>query len=113
MFLPLVANQDNCSSVASFLRSAASASGLPRDLDHVTIPDFPDVSCFAPAGGQGCDGGSGPAPSACVLLLFLWFLPFCRTSERILLVSEVNLRVDCEHAKVLFLSVFLISDVLA
>ncbi|XP_039883398.1 myb-like protein X isoform X6 [Simochromis diagramma] len=32
---------DNCSSVASFLRS--SSSGLPRDLDDVTIPDFPDV----------------------------------------------------------------------
>ncbi|XP_026001246.1 myb-like protein X isoform X9 [Astatotilapia calliptera] len=31
----------NCSSVASFLRS--SSSGLPRDLDDVTIPDFPDV----------------------------------------------------------------------
>lgn len=36
--------QDNCGSVASFLRSAASSSGLPRDLDDVTIPDFPDVS---------------------------------------------------------------------
>ncbi|XP_075886642.1 uncharacterized protein lrrfip1a isoform X4 [Nelusetta ayraudi] len=34
---------DNCGSVASFLRSAASSSGLPRDLDDVTIPDFPDV----------------------------------------------------------------------
>uniref|UniRef100_A0A3B5BH01 Leucine rich repeat (in FLII) interacting protein 1a n=1 Tax=Stegastes partitus TaxID=144197 RepID=A0A3B5BH01_9TELE len=34
---------DNCSSVASFLRSAASGSGLPRDLDDVTIPDFSDV----------------------------------------------------------------------
>nr|XP_019955237.1 PREDICTED: leucine-rich repeat flightless-interacting protein 1-like isoform X6 [Paralichthys olivaceus] len=34
---------DNCSSVASFLRSAASSSGLPRDLDDVTIPDFADV----------------------------------------------------------------------
>ncbi|XP_030613392.1 leucine-rich repeat flightless-interacting protein 2 isoform X8 [Archocentrus centrarchus] len=34
---------DNCSSVASILRSAASSSGLPRDLDDVTIPDFPDV----------------------------------------------------------------------
>nr|XP_046259711.1 leucine-rich repeat flightless-interacting protein 1 isoform X3 [Scatophagus argus] len=34
---------DNCSSVASFLRSAASSSGLPRDLDDVTIPDFSDV----------------------------------------------------------------------
>ncbi|XP_044073033.1 uncharacterized protein lrrfip1a isoform X34 [Siniperca chuatsi] len=46
---------DNCSSVASFLRSAASSSGLPRDLDDVTIPDFPDVSRFAPAGGRACD----------------------------------------------------------
>lgn len=36
--------QDNCGSVASYLRSAASSSGLPRDLDDVTIPDFPDVS---------------------------------------------------------------------
>ncbi|XP_039456416.1 leucine-rich repeat flightless-interacting protein 2 isoform X12 [Oreochromis aureus] len=44
---------DNCSSVASFLRS--SSSGLPRDLDDVTIPDFPDVSRFAPAGARGCD----------------------------------------------------------
>ncbi|XP_032385411.1 leucine-rich repeat flightless-interacting protein 2 isoform X21 [Etheostoma spectabile] len=34
---------DNSSSVASFLRSAASSSGLPRDLDDVTIPDFSDV----------------------------------------------------------------------
>ncbi|XP_056883010.1 leucine-rich repeat flightless-interacting protein 2 isoform X15 [Takifugu flavidus] len=32
---------DNCGSVASFLRSAASS--LPRDLDDVTIPDFSDV----------------------------------------------------------------------
>lgn len=39
-------SQDNCGSVASFLRSAASSSGLPRDLDDVTIPDFPDVSGF-------------------------------------------------------------------
>ncbi|XP_028846438.1 leucine-rich repeat flightless-interacting protein 2 isoform X26 [Denticeps clupeoides] len=31
---------DDCSSVASFLRSAASSSGLLRDLDHVTIPDL-------------------------------------------------------------------------
>ncbi|XP_053732429.1 leucine-rich repeat flightless-interacting protein 2 isoform X24 [Synchiropus splendidus] len=30
---------DNCGSVASYLRSAASS----RDLDDVTIPDFPDV----------------------------------------------------------------------
>ncbi|XP_013121679.1 leucine-rich repeat flightless-interacting protein 2 isoform X18 [Oreochromis niloticus] len=44
---------DNCSSVASFLRS--SSSGLPRDLDDVTIPDFPDVSRFAPAAARGCD----------------------------------------------------------
>ncbi|XP_068185548.1 neurofilament medium polypeptide isoform X5 [Antennarius striatus] len=34
---------DNCSSVASFLRSAAGGAGLPRDLDDVTIPDFSDV----------------------------------------------------------------------
>ncbi|XP_029314593.1 leucine-rich repeat flightless-interacting protein 2 isoform X14 [Cottoperca gobio] len=34
---------DNCGSVGSFLRSAASRSGLHRDLDDVTIPDFPDV----------------------------------------------------------------------
>ncbi|XP_031145620.2 zinc finger CCCH domain-containing protein 13 isoform X18 [Sander lucioperca] len=34
---------DNCSSVASFLRSAANSSGLHRDLDDVTIPDFSDV----------------------------------------------------------------------
>ncbi|CAK6973912.1 leucine-rich repeat flightless-interacting protein 2 isoform X15 [Scomber scombrus] len=35
---------DNCSSsVASFLRSAASSSSLHRDLDDVTIPDFSDV----------------------------------------------------------------------
>ncbi|XP_023264996.1 leucine-rich repeat flightless-interacting protein 2-like isoform X3 [Seriola lalandi dorsalis] len=46
---------DNCGSVASFLRSAASSSGLPRDLDDVTIPDFSDVSRFAPAGGRGCE----------------------------------------------------------
>lgn len=76
-FSPWWPKQDTCGSVASFLRSAASGSGLPRDLDDVTIPDFSDVSCFALAGGQGCDVGSVPAPSACVLLLFLWFLPFC------------------------------------
>ncbi|XP_040913894.1 titin isoform X6 [Toxotes jaculatrix] len=46
---------DNCGSVASFLRSAASSSGLPRDLDDVTIPDFSDVSRFAPAGARSCD----------------------------------------------------------
>ncbi|KAM4730902.1 uncharacterized protein lrrfip1a isoform 15-T15 [Anableps anableps] len=34
---------DNCGSVASFLRSAASSSALSRDLDDVTIPDFPEV----------------------------------------------------------------------
>ncbi|XP_034740794.1 centrosomal protein of 290 kDa isoform X4 [Etheostoma cragini] len=34
---------DNSSSVASFSRSAASSSGLHRDLDEVTIPDFSDV----------------------------------------------------------------------
>ncbi|XP_034431065.1 leucine-rich repeat flightless-interacting protein 2 isoform X3 [Hippoglossus hippoglossus] len=34
---------DNCSSVASYLRSAAGGSGLHRDLDDVTIPDFSDV----------------------------------------------------------------------
>ncbi|XP_065818341.1 myb-like protein X isoform X5 [Labrus bergylta] len=44
---------DNCGSVASFLRSAASSSGLPRDLDDVTIPDFSDVSRFAPEGRRG------------------------------------------------------------
>ncbi|XP_029314583.1 leucine-rich repeat flightless-interacting protein 1 isoform X4 [Cottoperca gobio] len=46
---------DNCGSVGSFLRSAASRSGLHRDLDDVTIPDFPDVSRFAHAGGRRCD----------------------------------------------------------
>ncbi|XP_069011050.1 leucine-rich repeat flightless-interacting protein 2 isoform X12 [Embiotoca jacksoni] len=46
---------DNCGSVASYLRSTAGSSGLPRDLDDVTIPDFPDVSRFAPAGGRGRD----------------------------------------------------------
>ncbi|XP_041857317.1 leucine-rich repeat flightless-interacting protein 1 isoform X3 [Melanotaenia boesemani] len=35
--------RDNCSSVASFLRSTAGASGLPRDLEDITIPDFSDV----------------------------------------------------------------------
>ncbi|XP_034041988.1 intracellular protein transport protein USO1 [Thalassophryne amazonica] len=33
----------NCGSVASFLRSAASNSGLPRDVDDVVIPDFSNV----------------------------------------------------------------------
>ncbi|XP_029981123.1 uncharacterized protein LOC115412647 isoform X2 [Sphaeramia orbicularis] len=47
---------DNCSSVASFLRSAASSSGLPRDLDDVTIPDFSDVSWTEAAAGD-----AGPA----------------------------------------------------
>ncbi|CAF88392.1 unnamed protein product [Tetraodon nigroviridis] len=98
-----MAKQDNCGSVASFLRSAASGSGLPRDLDDVTIPDFSDVSCSALAGGQGCHVGSAPASTACVLLLFLWFLPF-------LCVSDVH---SCERAKVLFFEhVFLMSAVL-
>uniref|UniRef100_A0A8C7DFQ9 Leucine-rich repeat flightless-interacting protein 2 n=1 Tax=Oncorhynchus kisutch TaxID=8019 RepID=A0A8C7DFQ9_ONCKI len=34
---------DDCNSVASFLRSAATSSGLPRDLDHMTIPNLSDV----------------------------------------------------------------------
>lgn len=54
-FAPWWLMQDNCGSVASFLRSAASSSGLPRDLDDVTIPDFSDVSRFAPTGSRGCD----------------------------------------------------------
>ncbi|XP_067371288.1 putative leucine-rich repeat-containing protein DDB_G0290503 isoform X7 [Channa argus] len=33
---------DNCSSVASYLRSKTSSNVLPRDLDNVTIPDFTD-----------------------------------------------------------------------
>ncbi|XP_041929196.1 leucine-rich repeat flightless-interacting protein 2 isoform X19 [Alosa sapidissima] len=36
--------EDCGGSVASFLRSAANTSSLPRDLDHVTIPDLSDVS---------------------------------------------------------------------
>lgn len=64
--------QDNCGSVVSFLRSAASSSGLPQDLDDVTIPDFSDVSRFAHAGGRGCGVSSVPAR-----LLFLRLLPFC------------------------------------
>ncbi|KAM9365034.1 leucine-rich repeat flightless-interacting protein 2 isoform 5-T5 [Pholidichthys leucotaenia] len=44
---------DNCSSVASFLRSSSSI--LNRDLDHVTIPDISDASLFAPEGGRGYD----------------------------------------------------------
>ncbi|KAM6984947.1 leucine-rich repeat flightless-interacting protein 2 [Aplochiton taeniatus] len=34
---------DDCSSVASFLRSAANSRRIPRDLDDVTIPDLPDA----------------------------------------------------------------------
>ncbi|XP_055726960.1 leucine-rich repeat flightless-interacting protein 2-like isoform X7 [Salvelinus fontinalis] len=34
---------DDCNSVASFLRSAATNSGLPRDLDHMTIPNLSDL----------------------------------------------------------------------
>ncbi|XP_067371312.1 leucine-rich repeat flightless-interacting protein 2 isoform X29 [Channa argus] len=34
---------DNCSSVASYLRSKTSSNVLPRDLDNVTIPDFTDL----------------------------------------------------------------------
>ncbi|XP_024919387.1 leucine-rich repeat flightless-interacting protein 2 isoform X3 [Cynoglossus semilaevis] len=34
---------DNCSSVGSYLRRSASNSGLSRDFDDVTIPDFLDV----------------------------------------------------------------------
>lgn len=105
LFLPLVAKQDNCGSVASFLRSAASGSGLPRDLDDVTIPDFPDVSCFALAGGQGCDVGSAPAPSACIWLLFLWFLPFFALESWFHSCRCVGGSFACEHAKDLFPSV--------
>lgn len=66
--------QDNCGSVASFLRSAASSSGLPRDLDDVTIPDFSDVSGFVHAGGRGCGVSSLPAR---LLFLFVFgLLPF-------------------------------------
>lgn len=55
-------SQDNCGSVASFLRSAASSSGLPRDLDNVTIPDFSDVSgFFAHDQGRGHGVSSMPA----------------------------------------------------
>ncbi|XP_017562098.1 leucine-rich repeat flightless-interacting protein 1 isoform X3 [Pygocentrus nattereri] len=37
--------QDNCSnSVASFLRDTAVGTCLPKDLDHVTIPDLPNGS---------------------------------------------------------------------
>ncbi|MBN3321508.1 LRRF2 protein, partial [Atractosteus spatula] len=36
-------SQEDCSSVAGFLRSAASSSNVLRDLDDVTIPDLPDV----------------------------------------------------------------------
>ncbi|XP_033990044.1 A-kinase anchor protein 12 isoform X3 [Trematomus bernacchii] len=46
---------DHCGSVASYLRSAAGGSGLPRDLDDVTIPDLSDVRGFAPAGGRRRD----------------------------------------------------------
>ncbi|KAI4889644.1 hypothetical protein NFI96_020112, partial [Prochilodus magdalenae] len=36
---------DNCSStVASFLQDTATGSCLPKDLDHVTIPDLPNIS---------------------------------------------------------------------
>ncbi|KTF85473.1 hypothetical protein cypCar_00039144 [Cyprinus carpio] len=37
--------QEDCSSsVASFMRSSASISGLSRDLDRVVIPDLPNVN---------------------------------------------------------------------
>ncbi|KAM9487312.1 leucine-rich repeat flightless-interacting protein 2 isoform 11-T11 [Clarias gariepinus] len=35
--------ENSSSSVASLLRKAASSSGLSRDLDHVTIPDVPNL----------------------------------------------------------------------
>ncbi|KAF4086678.1 hypothetical protein AMELA_G00087170 [Ameiurus melas] len=35
--------ENSSSSVASILRKAASSSGLSRDLDHVTIPDMPNL----------------------------------------------------------------------
>ncbi|XP_015831434.3 leucine-rich repeat flightless-interacting protein 1 isoform X8 [Nothobranchius furzeri] len=34
---------DNCSSLASYLRSSASSSSVPRDLEDFTIPDFCEV----------------------------------------------------------------------
>ncbi|MCI4378039.1 hypothetical protein PGIGA_G00211240 [Pangasianodon gigas] len=35
--------ENSSSSVASFLRKSASSGGLSRDLDHVTIPDVPNL----------------------------------------------------------------------
>lgn len=64
-------SQDNCGSVASFLRSAASSSGLPRDLDDVTIPDFSDVSGFF-ARGRGRGHGVSSMPAR----LLFWFYCF-------------------------------------
>ncbi|XP_056279016.1 uncharacterized protein lrrfip1a isoform X5 [Pseudoliparis swirei] len=47
---------EHCSSVASYLRSAAAGGGgLPRDLDDVTIPDFPDAGRFSATGSRGRD----------------------------------------------------------
>lgn len=83
--------QDNCGSVASFLRSAASSSGLPRDLDDVTIPDFSDVSGFVHAGGRGCGVSSLPAR----LSSFSYACPYREAWFHIVFVSEVNLCVDC------------------
>lgn len=64
-FAPWWPVQDNCGSVASFLRSAASSSALHRDLDDVTIPDFSDVSYFAPAGSRNHGVSRVPACLPC------------------------------------------------
>lgn len=107
-FSPWWPLQDNCGSVASFLRSAASSSGLPRDLDDVTIPDFSDVSCLALAGGRGCDVGVTVLLCLPVFCLFFPVVPsFLCTPEPI--SDVVNLSVDCERfscATLLFLSVY-------
>lgn len=86
--------QDHCGSVASYLRSAAGGSSLPRDLDDVTIPDLSDVRGFAPAGGRRRDVSWLPAS-----LLFLQpcslLVHFALQGGLIVSVSQVHLCVDC------------------
>ncbi|XP_037395340.1 leucine-rich repeat flightless-interacting protein 2 isoform X12 [Pygocentrus nattereri] len=68
--------QDNCSnSVASFLRDTAVGTCLPKDLDHVTIPDLPNVS------RRLLEGSSRGSTLSTATLTSLGGTSSCRLSE--------------------------------
>uniref|UniRef100_A0A3B4DFM0 LRR binding FLII interacting protein 1 n=1 Tax=Pygocentrus nattereri TaxID=42514 RepID=A0A3B4DFM0_PYGNA len=67
---------DNCSnSVASFLRDTAVGTCLPKDLDHVTIPDLPNVS------RRLLEGSSRGSTLSTATLTSLGGTSSCRLSE--------------------------------